>query len=316
MTLSSSAANLNNGTLGLSLQWIDNQLIVSAVKKDSSAALANIRPGYALLKINDKTPEQLYAEYQKNNSGYQLREELARVRAVGEELAGKPDTKINLELTGEAENSLKLELLRKAQPTGRQLEFESKKLPGSVGYIKFNFFFGDLLTKFQTALQEMKDTKALIIDLRGNPGGAGDLAPAMANLLCDKPGSLGSLKYRYETQQYSYKGAGEQAYKGKIILLTDAGTGSTSEVFAGGLQSNNRAVIVGSPSAGAVLPSLVELLPTGGALQYVVSNFQTPKGIALEGKGIVPDLAVKSSRAALLAGRDTVLEQSLSFAGK
>lgn len=317
MTLSSGAANLNNGTIGLSLQWIDNQLLVSAVKKDSPAALAKIRPGFALLKINDKTSEQLYAEYQKNNSGYQLREELARVRAVGEELAGKPDTKINLELTGAAAaDSLRLELLRKAQAAGRQLEFESKKLAGNVGYIKFNLFFSNLLTEFQTALQEMKDTKALIIDLRGNPGGAGGLAPAMANLLCHMPGSLGSLKYRYDTQQYSYKGAGAEAYKGKVVLLTDAGTGSTAEVFAGGLQANNRAVVIGSPSAGAVMPSLIELLPTGGALQYVVSNFQTPKGIALEGKGVVPDVAVKSSRAALLAGRDTVLEESLRYIGK
>jgi len=56
--------------------------------------------------------------------------------------------------------------------------------------------------------------------------------------------------------------------------------------------------------------------PTGGALQYVVSNFQTSKGVALEGKGVVPDSAVKPTRAALLAGRDTALEKALRYAGK
>ena len=316
VTLSSGAANLNGGAVGLSLQWIDNQMLVSAVEKDSPAESAKIRPGFIVNKINGKTPDELYAEYKKTATGFQFREELARVRAAGKELSGKVGAKINLELTGESETVLKSELLLKPRSAVRQLEFESKKLVGDIGYIKFNFFFGDLLTKFQTALQEMKTARALIIDLRGNPGGAGDLAPALANLLCEKAGSLGSLQYRYETQQYSYRGSGAQAFRGKVILLTDAGTGSTAEVLAGGLQANQRAVVIGSPSAGAVLPSLVELLPTGGALQYVVANFQTPNKIALEGKGVIPDSTIKSTRAALLAGRDIVLEQALSHAEK
>ncbi len=103
---------------------------------------------------------------------------------------------------------------------------------------------------------------------------------------------------------------------GSICKFITAGTGSTSEVFAGGMQANKRAVVIGSPSSGAVLPSLLALLPTGGALQYVVSNFQTPNGTTLEGKGIAPDIIVKTTRGELLAGHDEVLEQSLIFAGK
>jgi carboxyl-terminal processing protease len=229
-------------------------------------------------------------------------------------MAGKPDTKINLELLDDHDNTLKLELVQAAASSVRELEFEARKLAGHLGYIKFNLFFGDLLPKFQTALQDLSDTKTLIIDLRGNPGGAGDLAPAIANLLCTSSGSLGSLKYRYETTEYSYAGSGGRAYKGRIIILTDEGTGSTSEVFTGGLQTSKRAVVIGSPSAGAVLPSLAQLLPTGGALQYVVSNFQTAQGVALEGKGVIPDAAIKSTRADFLAGRDSVLEKAISFA--
>lgn len=79
------------------------------------------------------------------------------------------------------------------------------------------------------------------------------------------------------------------------------------------MQTNKRAVVVGSPSAGAVLPSLVALLPTGGALQYVVANFQTPDGTTLEGRGVVPDIAVQTTRRGLLAGRDEILEKSLTY---
>ena len=73
---------------------------------------------------------------------------------------------------------LRLTLRLKQHDPGRVLEFETKKLPGDIGYIKFNFFFGDLLAKFKAAIQELRETHALIIDLRDNPGGAGDMAPA------------------------------------------------------------------------------------------------------------------------------------------
>ncbi len=312
-TLSSRASESGNGSIGLSVQYVGNQMLAAAVKKDSPAALAGIRPGFVLRRVNGKTPDELYAEYRKENTGFQLREKLARARSVSGELAGKSDTKVDLEFSDANDKSLKLELTRKAQTVGNQLEFESKKLNGNIGYIKFNLFFGDLLLKFAAALNELRDTKALIIDLRGNPGGAGDLAPALANLLCKSPGSLGSFKYRYETTQYAYAGLGERAYKGKIVILTDEGTGSTSEVFAGGMQSNKRAVVVGSPSAGAVLPSLVALLPTGGVLQYVVASFQTSDGTTLEGRGIVPDIAAETTRRGLLTGRDEIFETSLKF---
>ena len=312
-TLSSAATEVSTGFVGVGFQWIENQMVVAAVKKDSPAALAGIRPGFALRRVNGKTPDELYTEYRKENAGFQLREKLARARSLTGELAGKPDTKINLEFADASDKPLKLELVRKGQPADRQIEFESKKLAGNIGYIKFNLFFGDLLPKFEAALNDLRETKALIIDLRGNPGGAGDLAPALANSLCSAPGSLGTFKYRYDTTEYSYAGAGERAYKGKIIILTDEGTGSTSEVFTGGMQTNKRAAVVGSPSAGAVLPSLIQLLPTGGVLQYVVAKFQTPDGTTLEGKGIIPDVAFETTRRGLLAGRDEILERAINF---
>ena len=68
--------------------------------------------------------------------------------------------------------------------------------------------------------------------------------------------------------------------------------------------------MIGTTTAGAVLPSLVEILPTGGALVYVVSNFQTPNGTVLEGRGVIPDIVVQLTRAGLLGGHDAPLERA------
>jgi len=220
---------------------------------------------------------------------------------------------VKLDVLNEQDKPIQLEVKRKAGRIGMPLEFEFEKLENNIGYIKFNFFFGELLPKFQAALRELRDTEALIIDLRGNPGGAGGLAPAIANLLSANEGSLGSLQARYASIPYSYQGTGDQAYKGKVILLVDEHSVSTSEVFSGGLQANKRVTVIGTPTAGAVLPSTYQPLPTGGALQHVISNFQTPNGVALEGRGVLPDITAKLSRKAVLAGRDPVRERAIQF---
>lgn len=80
LTLSSGAAKLNSGTIGFGAQWIDNQMLVSGVAKNFPAEAAGIRPGFILQRINGKTPDELYAQYQKDNPGFRLREELARAR--------------------------------------------------------------------------------------------------------------------------------------------------------------------------------------------------------------------------------------------
>ncbi len=66
-------------------------------------------------------------------------------------------------------------------------------------------------------------------------------------------------------------------YDGKIVILTDYGSASTSEIFAAGMQEIGRAKVIGEKSAGAVLPSVFEKLPNGATFQYVISDYKSPK---------------------------------------
>jgi carboxyl-terminal processing protease len=103
------------------------------------------------------------------------------------------------------------------------------------------------------------------------------------------------------------------AYQGTVVILTDEGSASTSEVMAGGLQELKRAIIVGETSTGAVLPSYVEKLPNGAMLQFAIADFKTPKGVLLEGVGVHPDYEVPLTRSSLLAGHDAALEKAISI---
>jgi carboxyl-terminal processing protease len=235
---------------------------------------------------------------------------------------GKPDTAIDLEVMNAKNEPQKYTLIRTAfvgemsQALGnfppQEVIFESKMLPDNIGYIRFNMWIIPQMAKLRKAIREFGDARAIIFDLRGNPGGVGGMAPGIAGLVTDKKTSLGVMKMRSGSMEFVVYPQ-ENPFKGKVIILTDHGSGSTSEVFASGMQEIGRATIVGTRSAGAVLPSVFEKLPTGAMFQYAISDFRSPKNILLEGRGVVPDIEVKQTRKALLAGQDAQLDAAVKY---
>jgi carboxyl-terminal processing protease len=301
------------GSIGVDLRLINKtDLVVSKVLEKSSAEQAGIKKGYIIKKIDGQTIAEI-TENQRKKGGFQLRDEIVAVRAATAKFSGNIDKKVSVTFVDENNAEKTIELSRQNFGSSRDLNFESKQLTGNIGYIKFNLFFGDLPAKFAEAVSTFQNTTALIIDLRGNPGGIGNYTTALAAMIDKEKRSLGVSQYRYNKQEFDYEGS-DKSYKGKVFILLDELSGSSSEVFAGGLQANKRATIIGQNSAGAVLPSTTELLPTGGALQYAIADFKTPDGKILEGRGVTPDVEVKLTRKELLAGKDTALETALKLA--
>lgn len=311
--LHSPGSVLRNGSVGLDLRWLDGELVVFDTKKEFPADRAGIRRGFRITRIDGRDVDQLRAEYKRKRGGFPLREEIERVRAAVDQLGGIPDTELTLEVVDQAGKTRELKLTRQVRPANEVVEFESRTLRSNIGYLRFSIFFGDVLEKTKQALRQLRDTDGLILDLRGNPGGAGDLTGAIANLLSAGPGSLGSSKSRYGERQNAYPGSGPDAYRGRVAILVDEMTGSAAEVFSGGLQSNHRATVLGATTAGAALPSLVKVLPTGAALLHAVADFRTSDGTVLEGRGVLPDIRVKPSRRSWIEGRDPALEEAIDF---
>ncbi len=104
-----------------------------------------------------------------------------------------------------------------------------------------------------------------------------------------------------------------EATDAPLAILMDGGSASTSEIMAGGLQNLKRARIFGTQSAGAALPSLIELLPNGDLFQFAVANYVSEDGKELEGRGVKPDVLAPHTRAALDAQKDRALEAALDW---
>jgi carboxyl-terminal processing protease len=299
---------------GIELREVDGALLVTSVDSAFPAARAGIRPGYVLARIGGRTPEQVYEAWRRDNPEFELRR-IAHVQAAQRALRGRAGDSVAVDVVDEHGRTVHRTLGLAPQPPGiaAGYRFESRRLPGDVGYVRFTLFFGDAVQRMRAAVDSLRDTRGLVIDLRGNPGGVGAMSREVASLFFRDSASLGTARFRHETQRFTFAGRGDAAYRGRVVILVDGHSGSTSEVLAAGMQELGRATVVGDTTAGAVLPSNLDVLPTGGSFQHPISDFHTPRGTVLEGRGVAPDVVARPSRPALLAGRDAVLERALAL---
>jgi carboxyl-terminal processing protease len=312
-----------SGVIGVELKMLDGQAVISQIQNSSTAEQAGLKTGFVIQKVDGKTVAELLAPLEDSMSKRGLSEaqkRLYRERILLSLINGKAATRANIAVL-DGKNQTQVFDVPRIEHKGemslavgnfpaQEVVFEAKKLENNVGYIRFNMWVIPQMLKIREAIRSMKDASGIIIDLRGNPGGFGGMATGVAGLLVKEQTSLGTMKSRNnETKFIIYPQT--DVYQGKVVVLTDYGSASTSEIFAAGLQEIGRAQVVGERSAGAVLPSVFEKLPTGAIFQYVISDYKSPKNILLEHRGAIPDTEVKLTRESLLKGRDLQLEEAI-----
>jgi carboxyl-terminal processing protease len=200
---------------------------------------------------------------------------------------------------------------------GMTVEREFRKVGQGqdVGYFRLGMFLDvvRVLPQFQRAIEQCTQCKGFIVDLRGNPGGVAVMANAMAGwFLQEQDLKLGTMYQRGVELKFVVIPR-LNGFTGPLAILVDGASASTSEIFAGGMQALKRARVFGSRTAGAALPSMVEVLPNGDLFQYAVANYVSESGRELEGTGVSPDLEVQHTVAALKAGRDRVLKAAIDW---
>jgi carboxyl-terminal processing protease len=187
-----------------------------------------------------------------------------------------------------------------------------RELPGGFVYLRFDEFDTADRRWLSTQLKAHRDAPGAVIDLRRNPGGGTISLGISIGEFFDHSVDCGTFITRggHRGVKGSWQ-VGSAQFKGKVAVLVDGATGSAAEIFSAVLQEHGRATVVGRKTAGAVLASWFHTLPDGGELQLSHEDYVTPKGRRLEGEGVVPDVEVARTLAALRAGRDPDLAAAL-----
>jgi carboxyl-terminal processing protease len=154
-----------------------------------------------------------------------------------------------------------------------------------TGYIKVNRFAATTSDEFHEALKKLKSKgmKKLVLDLQGNPGGYMTMAEDLADEFLSEGKKIvftnGKEKKYNMNKMSSSKGDFE---KGDLVVLVNEGSASASEILAGALQDNDRALIVGRRSFGKGLVQSPFDLSDGSELRLTISRYYTPSGRSIQ----------------------------------
>ena len=300
----------------------DKGLLACEVIEGGAAWDAGIRNGDLVTAIGGQSVRSIFKEVAKSGVPEHLVPIMSADRAM-EKLWGWPSSSVALEARSPngAKRSLKVALAtyngRLTQSFGNLPEMpfslESKIIDGDIAYLSFNLWFPAAMSDIRPFISNLDDDlRGLIIDLRGNPGGIGIMAGGLAGLLVDEQTMLGTTRMR--EGHINFVGFPQKgAFLGPVAVLIDELSGSTSEIFAIGMQEAGRARVFGRASAGAALPSVFTMLPNGDLLQSVMGDFTTPRGTSLEARGVIPDEIVPISAHALAAGEDATINAAIDW---
>jgi len=165
-------------------------------------------------------------------------------------------------------------------------------LDGDVGYISLYEFSGDCSPSFAVHLDNLmsQGAKALVIDLRDNPGGWVDDAQKVADMFLEE-GNVASLVYRDGTTELYTTTTDGKENPIPLVVLVNEYSASASEITAGALQDRGRATIVGTQTFGKGVVQYVLPVGTRGAgMQLTVAQYYTPNGNEVHKVGITPDI--------------------------
>lgn len=154
-------------------------------------------------------------------------------------------------------------------------------LPDSVGYVPLQSVLESSSAELRSAVDSLRGEGArrLILDLRGNPGGLLDQGIAVSDMFLDKGNGIVETRGRAANQNAKYNASHADRYPDlPLVVLVDGGSASASEIIAGALQDNDRAVLVGESTFGKGLVQSLYQLSGGNVLRLTTARWYTPVG--------------------------------------
>jgi carboxyl-terminal processing protease len=263
--------------IGIEITLKDGILTVVSPIEGTPADKAGLRAGDKILQINEKSS--------KNMS---MTEAVRLIR-------GTRGTKVNLTILHEGEKEPKKYTITREVIPIKSVKFKS--LEENFGYIRISTFQDKTTEDFQAALKKLEATKGglkgLILDLRNDPGGLLNEAVKIADEFLES-GLIVYTQGRIKEQNLKFNAHPNKTPKNyPIVVLVNEGSASASEIVAGALQDQKRAIILGTPTFGKGSVQTIIPLDDGSGLKLTTARYYTPSGRSIQAKGITPDILVK-----------------------
>lgn len=261
--------------IGIEIGLRDNILTVVSPIEGSPASKAGLQTGDKIIKIDDKPTNDMT-----------LNEAVKLIR-------GQKGTKVRLTVIREtAEKPLDFTITRDEIPLRSVRTF---LLTPEIGYARISNFQSKTSKDLASGVEDLeagRKLKGLILDLRNNPGGLLSQSIEVSDLFLDS-GTIVSIKDRRAVQhtETAKKDSKERRYP--IIVLVNGGSASASEIVAGALQDNKRALILGTKTFGKGSVQSIIKLSDGSALRLTTARYYTPSGKSIQASGISPDIEIE-----------------------
>lgn len=265
------------GGLGIEVMMENGFVKVVSPIDDTPAQKAGIKAGDLIIKLNDKPVK-----------GMTLTEAVKVMR-------GEPGTKILLSVVREGQDApLKISIIRDII---KVKSVKSRILEKGYGYVRISSFQSGTADALKDALSSLKkenggNLKGLVLDLRNNPGGVLSAAVDVSDDFL-RSGLIVYTEGRIENSKMRFNATPDDLIDGApMVVLINSGSASASEIVAGALQDQKRAVIMGEKSFGK--GSVQTVMPTnnGTAVKLTTARYYTPSGRSIQAKGIEPDVVL------------------------
>ncbi len=271
----STSGELTGVGLQISLDPETKRLRVIAPVEGSPAAKSGIRPADSILMIDGVS-----------TVGLSLDDAAERMR-------GQMGSRVTLTIERAGEKVLEIDLVRdriELNPVYAELRPQSNGK--KIAYLRLSQFNANATAEMAHAIARLENQEAdsYILDLRNNPGGLLQAGIDIAKLWVDE----GTIVYTVNRQgtMGSFEAMGDALTKDPLVVLVNQGTASASEILAGALKDNGRAIILGEKTFGKGLIQSLFDLSDGAGLAVTVAKYETPSHKDINKLGIVPDQVV------------------------
>ncbi len=262
--------------VGLQLGIKNQQLTVIAPIEDTPADRAGIAAGDKILKVNDDWTKDMTIE-----------------EAV-DKMRGPKGTEVRLLIHRDSWDKPKE--FKIVRDVIKVQSVKSRMLEDGVGYVKIIQFQGQTAKDVEKALKKLeeKGMKELVLDMRNNPGGLLDASVDVSSLFLPKDKLVVYLQGRRKDDRKDFLATGADHVRTyPVVVLVNTGSASASEIVAGALQDQKRAVIIGTQTFGKGSVQTVFPLEGGTGIRLTTAKYYTPSGRSIQNVGITPDIEVK-----------------------